>query len=150
MIIEKGDKIKVDYEGKFETGEVFDSSKHGDHSHPLEFEVGSGQVIKGFDNGVLGLKEGEEKEISIKSADAYGEMRDDLKKEFPKAMVPEGQDIKEGMVLGMQTPDGHQIPARIVEVKESAFVVDLNHPLAGKNLIFKIKIVSIEKGSKVA
>lgn len=143
MVVKKGDKVKVEYEGRFEDGTVFDSSKHGDHSHPLEFEVGSGQVIKGFDDAVVGMEKDEEKEITLKSEEAYGEARDDLKKDVPKTALPEGQEPKEGMVLIMNSPDGRQIPVKIAEVKDEAIVVDFNHPLAGRTLIFKFKIVEI-------
>jgi peptidylprolyl isomerase len=143
MTIKKGDKVKVDYEGKFESGEVFDTSKHDDHSHPLEFEVGKGMVIPGFDNAVVGMEKGGKKEIKITPADGYGELRDDLKKEFPRENLPKDQEPKEGMMIGLQTPDGHQVPAKIIKVDEKNFTVDLNHPLAGKTLIFNIEVIEV-------
>lgn len=141
-MIAKGHKIKLDYEGKLETGEVFDSSKHGDHSHPLEFEVGSGMVIKGFDEAVLGMKIGEEKEFKINPEEAYGEYNPSLKREIPRKAIPIEQELKAGMTLMMRTPQG-DMPLNICEVKKEVVVVDLNHPLAGKKLIFKIKILEI-------
>ncbi len=109
--IKKGNKIKVDYEGKFEDGKVFDSSKHKDHSHPLEFTVGEGQVIKGFDEAVIGMKKGEEKEFSIEPKGAYGEHRAELKQKIPKDQLGENlPELKKGMVLMMQTPDGQKMP----------------------------------------
>ncbi|MDP3882129.1 MAG: peptidylprolyl isomerase [Nanoarchaeota archaeon] len=143
MIAEKGSKVKLDYEGRFEDGEVFDSSKHGDHSHPIEFEVGAGQVIPGFDNAVIGMKEGDEKEFSIKPQEAYGEQNPELIKKFPREALPQGQNPEKGMTVLLATPTGQQIPAKIAEVDEKEVTIDLNHPLAGKTLIFKIKVVSI-------
>lgn len=146
MTIKKGDVVKVEYEGKFEDNTVFDSSSHGDHSHPLEFEVGAGQVIKGFDDAVVGMNEGDEKEFSIEPADAYGERDNEAIKEFPRDSLPEGQEIEAGGVLMASTPDGRQIPVKIHEVNDKSIKVDFNHPLAGKKLIFKIKIVGIGAG----
>jgi FKBP-type peptidyl-prolyl cis-trans isomerase 2 len=144
MSVKKNDKISVEYEGRFENGEVFDSSKHGEHSHPLEFVAGAGQVIKGFDDAILGMKEGEEKEFSIEAKDAYGERDERLTKEIPRAALPKEHEPKEGMMLMIGSPDGRQFPTRIIAVNKNAVTIDLNHPLAGKKLIFKIKIIKIE------
>lgn len=144
--VEKGCTVSLDYEGKLESGEIFDSSKHGDHSHPLEFKSGSGMVIPGFDAAVLGMKINEEKEFSINPEDAYGMPNPQLKQEVPKSAIPtpEGVELKAGMTLAAQTPQG-AIPVKISEVKKDTIVIDLNHPLAGKKLIFKIKILDIKK-----
>ncbi|MDP1695600.1 MAG: peptidylprolyl isomerase [archaeon] len=143
MIIKKGSKIKVDYEGKFDDGTIFDSSKHGDHSHPLEFEVGSGQVIPGFDASVIGMKKGEEKEIIIEAKDAYGEVRAELIREFPRDSIPKDDRIKEGSVLMLGNPQGQQFPCIIKKLTADKVTIDLNHPLAGKRLHFKIKILEV-------
>jgi len=148
MAVKKGNKVKVEYEGRFENGAVFDSSKHGDHSHPLEFVVGAGQVIPGFDKAVIGMKKGERKEFSIEKDEAYGNYREELKKEIPRNVLPKEQEPKEGMILMMSTPDGRQFPARIVAVTDENVTLDLNHPLAEKKLIFKIKIADVEVNSK--
>ena len=139
MKAKKGSKVKVEYTGKFEDGTIFDSSKN--HGQPLEFEVGAGMVVPGFDNAVLGMEKGEEKEVTIPAKEAYGEHTDELVKDVPKNKMPEG--VEEGMVLGMSLPNGHQIPARVVQVTDSHVKIDLNHPLAGKTLIFEIKLVEI-------
>ncbi len=144
MTVKKGDKVKVEYEGRFEDGKVFDSSKHGEHSHPLEFEVGSGQVIKGFDEAVVGMKKDEEKEVTIKPEDAYGVPRPDLVQKMPRDKVPEGQEIKAGMILGVELPNGAHAPVTVKEVTDKEVMIDLNHPMSGKTLIFKIKVVEIE------
>jgi len=141
-MIKKGSKISLDYEGRFESGEVFDSSKHGDHSHPLIFEVGSGKVIQGFDKAVIGMKKGEEKEFEIEPEEAYGKYRPELAKKVPKsALPPSNMEITEGMMLMANSPDGVQFPVRIAKVEKEFVVLDMNHPLAGKKLIFKIKIL---------
>lgn len=141
MAIKKGDKIKVEYEGTLDDGTVFDSSKK--HGVPLEFEVGSGQIIKGFDKAVIGMEKDEEKEIKLSSAEAYGERKEELMKEFPREMLPKEPEPKVGAGVMLGTPDGKKIPAMIKEVKDKVVVIDLNHPLAGKALNFKIKIVDI-------
>jgi len=142
-IVKKGDKIKVDYEGRLDSGEIFDSSQHGEHSHPLEFEVGSGSVIKGFDEGILGMKVGEEKNITIKPEEAYGSHNQSLLRKIPRAQIPLKEELKPGMMLMMGTPDGQKFPVRIAEVTNDEVILDLNHPLAGKTLHFRIKILEI-------
>ncbi len=148
MAIEKGDKIKVDYEGKLDSGEVFDTSQHEGHSHPLEFVVGEGKVIPGFEQAVIGMNEGEEKEFKIEAKDAYGEPNPENKKDFPKDQVPLEQEPQPGMVLAVNTPDGKQFPVKIHSVDEEKITLDLNHPLAGENLNFNIKVAGIEKPSE--
>jgi len=110
---------------------------------PLEFEVGSGQIIKGFDDAVIGMKKGEEKEIKISPSEAYGEVNPELIKKIPKDNLPPGQEPQPGMMLVLGTPDGRRIPAKITEVTDKDVTIDLNHPLAGKTLNFKIKVVDI-------
>lgn len=149
MKAEKGSKVKVEYEGKFENGTVFDSSNKTGKSVPLEFVVGEGKVVKGFDEAVLGMEEGEEKEFKILPEDGYGKIRDDLKQEIPKTNLPQDKEPEKGMVLMLSNPKGQQFPAIIDEVKETTIVLDLNHPLAGKKLFFKIKLLSIE-GTEVS
>jgi len=140
MVVEKGNTIKVDYEGKFEGGEVFDaSSKHG---QPLEFKAGEGMVVPGFDNTVIGMEVGEEKEVTLKPEDAYGMPNPQAVQKVPKDKFPEGAEV--GMMIGIPMPNGQQVPAKISEINDSEITIDMNHPMAGKTLIFKIKIVSIE------
>lgn len=141
MPIKKGDKIKVEYTGKLEDGTVFDSSDK--HETPLEFEVGAGQLIKGFDEAVIGMNIGEEKEIRIEPKDAYGEYNPELVKEMPREGFPKEQEIQPGMIFMMNLKDGRQIPVRISKVTDETVTIDLNSPLVGKPLIFKIKVVDI-------
>jgi len=145
MAIKKGDKIKVDYEGKLDDGTIFDSSKHGDHSHPLEFEVGSGQIIKGFDDAVVGMNKGEEKDIKIKPTEAYGNHNPKLVKKIPRGEFPKDKKLEPEMALVIKAPDGNQFPVKITGVTDKEITIDLNHPLTGKNLNFKIKIIDISK-----
>ena len=143
MGVGKGHKVKILYTGTLEDGTVFDSSENH-NNEPLEFEVGSGMVIPGFDNAVMGMEKDEEKQVKIEPKDAYGEHNPELVREFPKAQMPalpEGKEFEEGMILGMQTPDGHQMPVRISKVTEDKVELDLNPPLAGKVLNFKVKVV---------
>ncbi|MCK4589069.1 MAG: peptidylprolyl isomerase [Nanoarchaeota archaeon] len=141
MPIKKGDKVKVDYEGKLEDGTVFDSSEK--HEKKLEFEVGAGQVIKGFENAVVGMEKGQMKEIKIPKAEAYGDVNPQLIKKILRDQLPKEQEPKVGMVLVIKTPEGQQIPAKITEVNEKEVSVDLNHPLAGKDLTFKITVLEV-------
>ncbi len=139
MPVKQGSKVKVDYTGTLDDGTVFDSSTHGDHSHPLEFEVGAGKVIKGFDNAVKGMEKGEEKEFKLTPKEAYGDRNPDLVKKMPKDKLP--PEAKKGSTMLMQLPNGMQMPVKIVEMDDKEATIDLNHPLAGKNLTFKIKVV---------
>lgn len=139
MTIKQGDTIKVEYTGTLEDGKVFDSSEG---KKPLEFTVGTGMIIPGFDKAVIGMKKDEEKEISIEPKNAYGELRTELKKDIPRTALPQDQEPKVGMGLMMNTPQG-QIPARITAVTKENITLDFNHPLAGKTLKFKIKVVDI-------
>jgi len=139
--VAKGDKVKIEYTGTLDDGTVFDASEK--HGKPLEFEVGSGQVIKGFDEAVTGMEKDEEKEIKLQPAEAYGDLNPDLRKKVPRDNLPKDQEPKEGMVLMVGLPNGQQMPAKIVEVGEKEVTLDLNHPLAGKVLNFKIKLVGV-------
>ena len=143
-VAEKGSKISLDYTGKLESGEVFDSSKHGDHSHPLEFVIGAGQVIPGFEKAVIGMKKGEKKEFKISPEEGYGHINPQLVQKIPRSALPPGQEPKPGMVLIMNSPDGRQFPVRISKVDKDAVELDLNHPLAGKTLTFDIEVKDIE------
>tara|TARA_Y100000310_G_scaffold1902_1_gene2386 strand:+ start:2257 stop:2682 length:426 start_codon:yes stop_codon:yes gene_type:complete len=140
MAIKKGDKIKVEYTGTLEDGKVFDSSEG---KPPLEFEVGAGKIIKGFDDAVTGMEKGQEKEVKIEPKDAYGIPAPELIKKVPRDQIPKEPEPKPGMVLLLKSPDGQQMPARITEVTDADVTIDLNHPLAGKTLTFKIKIVDV-------
>ncbi len=137
----KGDTAYVHYTGRLESGEVFDSSEGGD---PLEFEVGSGQVIQGFDDGVSGMTVGDEKTIEIEAADAYGQRADALVQQIPRRGINLDREPEVGMRLGLQLPDGNEIPVTITEVTDDYITIDANHPLAGQKLIFDLKLVNVK------
>jgi FKBP-type peptidyl-prolyl cis-trans isomerase 2 len=138
MPIKKGDKVKVEYKGTLDDGSVFDSSEGRE---PLEFEAGSGQVIAGFDEAVIGMEKGESKTVHIKADDAYGQPNPELKRDIPRDSLSSEVEPKEGMMLALNAPDGRQMPAKIVKVTDKTITIDLNHPLAGKDLNFEIKVV---------
>jgi FKBP-type peptidyl-prolyl cis-trans isomerase 2 len=144
MPITNGNKVKIEYESSFDGGEVFDNSEK--HGQPLEFTVGEKQVIPGFENAVLGMEKGQEKQVRIEAKDAYGDKNPELMKKIEKKTLPEEiqKNVKVGMVLGVQSPDGKQIPVNVIEVDDATITLDLNHPLSGKNLNFKIKVVDFE------
>ena len=138
MTAKTGDKVKIEYTGTLEDGTIFDSS--ADHGNPLEFEVGSGQVIKGFDDAILGMNEGEEKQFSIEPADAYGEHDPTLVQKVPREIFPQDAELVPGLLFEAGLPTGEKVPATITDVQGGIVSVDLNHPLAGKKLNFKIKV----------
>jgi FKBP-type peptidyl-prolyl cis-trans isomerase 2 len=139
-MIESGKKVTVNYTGKFENNEVFDTSLQ-EGREPLSFTMGAGEVIPGFEKGVMEMEVGQTKTIEIEAQHAYGEINEDLKQEVPKENVPENVEV--GMQL--QTMVGNQpIPVQVTEVKESTVVVDANHPMAGKKLIFDLELVGVE------
>lgn len=141
-----GDKVKVHYHGKLRSGETFDSSQGRE---PLEFTLGSGQVIKGFDEGVKGMQVGDKKTVEIPVGDAYGEKNEEMLIEFPKNQFPPELNPEVGMQLMMNNGQGQQFPVNIVEVKEESVVLDANHPLAGQDLIFDLELVEIEPKSRI-
>lgn len=141
MTMKDGSKVKIEYEGKLEDGTVFDSSKT--HGQPLEFEIGAKQVIPGFENAVKEMKKGEEKEITLEPKDAYGDPNPALVKKLPREQLPKDQEVKPGMMLGITLPSGKQFPAVIKEVDDKEVTIDMNHPLAGKKLIFKLKLIEV-------
>ena len=131
--VKSGDKIKVHYHGKLNDGETFDSSEGRD---PLEFEVGSGMVIKGFDDGVTGMSVGEKKTINIPFAEAYGPVNPEMIIEMPKDRFPEDMKLEVGMPLMMSDQQGQQFQVKIEEIKEEVVMLDANHALAGKDLTY--------------
>ena len=141
MPVKQGDKGNVEYTGTFDDGTVFDSSEK--HGKALEIEVGAKQVIKGFDDALVGMEKGEEKDIKLKPTEAYGDYNPELIKKIPREQLPKEHEPKEGMMLVMGLPNGAQIPAKIKEVTDKEITVDLNHPLCGKTLNFKIKVADI-------
>ncbi len=135
-----GDTVRVHYTGRLENGSVFDSSRDRD---PIEFQLGGGRVIPGFEQAVEGMEVGETREARIPVDDAYGERRDDLQVEVSKAKLPEGVEPEPGQRLTVEVAPGRQGIAEITEVGDENITLDLNHPLAGQPLIFDLELVSI-------
>lgn len=138
--VESGKFVTVNYKGTLESGEVFDSSEGG---QPMEVQVGSGQVIQGFENALMGMELNEEKAFTLEPDEAYGHRDENQLHTFSRQEVPPEMNPQVGDVIGLQTPDGQQIPAKIAEADEEKVVVDLNHPLAGEKLNFDIQVVGI-------
>lgn len=137
--VENGNLVQVHYTGTFDDGTVFDSSEGKD---PLEVLAGAGMLIKGFDDALIGMKDGEEKEITIEPKDAYGEPNDMLVQKIPRSELSDEITPEVGMVLGVKAPTGQVFPATIKEVSDDEIVLDANHPLAGKTLHFKLSMVA--------
>lgn len=140
-LVKKGDRIRVQYTGSLNDGTIFDKSKE---EAPLEFTVGSGQIIPGFDKAVEGMKLNEEKKVTLKPEDAYGKRDETAIKEFPKNSLPENFKPEKGIMIRLQDQTGRPIPGTITDITENNITVDLNHPLAGKDLTFDIKVIGIE------
>lgn len=138
--VKKGDKVKVHYTGKLTNGEQFDSSTGRD---PLEFTVGAGQMIAGFDNAMPGMSVGEKKTVNIAPDEAYGHKNEEAVIEFPKKNVPPDMPLEVGMKLELRNEAGHPFPVTVADIKEDVIILDANHALAGKELIFDIELVEI-------
>lgn len=140
MAAKDGDTVAVHYTGKLDNGQVFDSSRERD---PLEFRVGEGQVINGFDEAVRGLGVGESRTVRIEPENAYGPKREDLLIELKKDLF-QGNPVQPGQAVELQDEAGRTFRAGVVDVGEEAVKVDLNHPLAGEALTFDIEVVDIK------
>ncbi|NNM35059.1 MAG: peptidylprolyl isomerase [Gemmatimonadetes bacterium] len=136
----EGDTVRIHYTGTLDDGTVFDSS---DDREPLEFKVGSGQVISGFDAAVAGMEAGDHKTVTITAEDAYGPHRPDLMIPVPRSDLPEGIDPQVGQHLQLSTPDGQDFQVTVSSVGEEGLLLDANHPLAGRDLTFSIQLVSV-------
>lgn len=143
MAIKPGDKVKVHYTGKLDNGEVFDSSRDRE---PLEFEVGKGQLIVGFENAIKGHKPGETVTVKIDPENGYGDVDEDLIFSVSRDQVPDHIPLKVGTPLQL-TSDKGSMDVRITEVGPEEITLDANHPLAGKNMEFEIEILDSKPGS---
>jgi|TARA_B110000259_G_scaffold37866_1_gene42986 FKBP-type peptidyl-prolyl cis-trans isomerase 2 len=133
--------VKVNYTGKLADGQVFDSSEG---KEPIAFTLGQGQLIPGFEKGLIDMKLNEKKTISMPKEDAYGEINEALIQEVNKSELPQEMEPKVGMGLVSKSPDGQEMNLMVIEVKEESIVIDGNHPLAGKDLIFDLEVVEIK------
>ena len=138
--VKEGDKVRVHYTGKLINGEQFDSSVGRE---PLEFVVGAGMMIKGFDAAMPGMTIGEKKTVNISAEDGYGEKSEDAIIEFPKENIPEDMKLEAGMSLTLSNQEGQPVPVIIKEIKDDIIILDANHFLAGQELVFDIELVEI-------
>jgi len=136
----QGDTVKVHYTGKLDDGSVFDSSAEG---NPLEFTLGAGQIIPGFDEAVNGMTAGEKKVVKIPAEKAYGPRREDMTAELPLGELPLDVDPAVGMQLQASQQDGKTMVVTITQVTDESVTLDANHPLAGKDLIFDIELLEV-------
>ena len=140
IMAKDGDTVKVHYKGTLEDGSVFDTSRGGE---PLEFILGGGNVIVGFDKAVNGMRVGEIKTVTIPADEAYGPHRDELVLVIERDRLPEGLVPNIGQQLEMSQPDGRTITVVVTDVSEASIIVDANLPMAGKDLTFEIELVEI-------
>ena len=139
-MIENGQKVTIHYTGTLDDGSQFDSSVG---RSPLEFEMGAGMVIPGFEKGVADMAVGEKKSIHIPAEEAYGARREELVMQFERSRLPEDLDPEVGMGLHMQGPEGQPVPVTITAVDEENITIDANHQLAGQNLNFELELVGV-------
>jgi FKBP-type peptidyl-prolyl cis-trans isomerase 2 len=138
--VKSGDKVRIHYKGTLADGTVFDSSEGRD---PLEFTVGTGQVIVGMDKEMVGMTVGEKKTIVAVAEEAYGPRQDDAQQDVPREVIPAEIPLEVGMQLQMQSPEGQVIPVSVVSIGDEFVTLDANHMLAGKDLTFDIELVEI-------
>jgi peptidylprolyl isomerase len=143
-----GDKVTVHYTGRLEGGEVFDSSECreddcGCESGPMEFVIGEGQVIPGFEQAIIGMSPGDEKTVTIPASEAYGERMDEMVAVVDRSEIPPDLELAVGLSLEVTQENGNAFPVLITEVNETSVTLDANHPLAGKDLTFELRLVQI-------
>ncbi|MEX0316520.1 MAG: peptidylprolyl isomerase [Ruegeria sp.] len=138
--IKQGDTVRIHYTGTLLDGKTFDSSEGRD---PLEFVVGSGQIIAGLDAAMSGMTVGDTKKVEVPCVEAYGPINPAMRQAIPREGIPDDIPLELGTQLQMQTPEGQALPVTVVEVDEATVTLDANHPLAGQDLIFDIEVVSI-------
>jgi len=136
-----GDTVHVHYTGKLDDDSVFDTSEGRD---PLTFQLGVGHVVPGFDKAVTGMEVGEKKTVTFPSDEAYGPRLEQLVFLVPRGNLPAGYDPRMGETLGMETKDGRQMEAVVIEANEKGVMLDANHRLAGKELTFDVELVKID------
>jgi peptidylprolyl isomerase len=136
----RGDKVKIDYTGTFNNGVVFDTTRDRE---PLQFVLGGGEVIKGLDDGVAGMKVGDSKKIHVSAANAFGERNEEKLVSIDRKNVPETLELKVGMQLKLSQADGTAIPVTVNKITDKKVTLDANHPYAGKDLNFEVKLLEV-------
>ncbi len=138
--VKEGDYVKVHYTGKFNDGQIFDSSQG---CQPLEVHMGANEVIPGFENALMGMEENEKKSFTVEADKAYGQRDESLERQFNRADFPQDFQPEVGQVLVLQDPSQGQFPATVKDVSGDTVMLDLNHPLAGRTLSFDVQVVEI-------
>jgi peptidylprolyl isomerase len=136
--VQNGDKVRVDYVGRYPDGTVFDSSEGNE---PLQFKVGAGEVIPGFDQAVMGLKAGESRTVEVTPEDAYGPHVPEMVAEVERSQIPDDDKLQFGGFLEVGLEDGQTLDVQVVELTETTVTLDGNHPLAGKSLHFEVTLL---------
>ncbi|MHA6346136.1 FKBP-type peptidyl-prolyl cis-trans isomerase [Roseivivax sp. CAU 1761] len=139
--VKTGDTVRIHYTGTLNDGTTFDSSAGRD---PLEFTVGSGQIIPGLDKALPGMSVGDAKSVEVPAAEAYGDAQPEARQAVPREQIPADIPLEVGTQLQVQTPNGQTMPVTVAEVSETEVTLDANHPLAGKDLTFDIELVEIK------
>ena len=138
---EKGSNVRVHYRGTLTTGEEFDNSY--ERGTPIEFQIGAGQMIRGFDTAVEGMTVGSKKTVTLTPDEAYGDTNPEANTQMPVSAFPDDLELTEGMPVPLATQEGHRLMGRIETVTEETVTIDLNHPLAGQELNFEIELVEV-------
>lgn len=136
----QGDTVRVHYNGILNNGTQFDSSREAE---PLEFKIGEGRIIPGFESAVVGMAPGDSKKVEIPSDEAYGPRREELTQEVERSRLPADLEVQEGMQLQASGPNEQPLVVTVAEVKPESVVLDANHPLAGEDLTFDIELVEV-------
>lgn len=139
--VKENDQVQVHYTGTLNSGEVFDSSRDRE---PLEFTIGAGQMIPGFENAVREMELHEVKKVTIPSSEAYGDVEENMIQKIDKSQLPESIKPEVGQQLVSNLPNGQQMVVKVTEVEENSITIDANHPLAGQDLTFEIELVNIK------
>ncbi|SHI81075.1 FKBP-type peptidyl-prolyl cis-trans isomerase [Wenxinia saemankumensis] len=139
--VKEGDTVRIHYTGTLADGTTFDSS---DGRDPLEFTVGSGQIIPGLDKAMPGMSQGESKKVEVPAAEAYGDRVEEARQTVPRSSIPDNIPLEIGTRLQMQTPQGQAVPVSVAEVTDEQVVLDANHPLAGQDLTFDVEVVEVK------
>ena len=139
--VKENNTVKVNYTGKLSDGQIFDTSEG---KEPVEFVLGQGRLIPGFEKGVISMELNEKKTINIPAAEAYGDVQKEMFHQVKKEQLPQEITPEVGMGLASKNPDGSEVQFRVAEVNDDYIVVDANHPLAGQDLTFDLELVEIK------
>lgn len=143
--VKSGDKVRVNYTGRSEDGQVFESSVG---LMPLTFTIGAGEVVKGFEDAVIGMYPGQRKTVSVDPENGFGMYDNSLIVELPRESLPDDLNVQVGMDFEMEDEEGNVLPAVVIKVQEETILIDANAPLAGKKVIYEIELVEIVKGRR--